>query len=116
MSSRAWKLRIQDILDAIASIQSQTVAMSLEAFADDKTVVKAVLYDFIIIGEASANVPEGVQSRYPNIPWRLMQDMRNVMAHEYFQINVERVWKSIEDDLQPMVQLLQELLEQETNH
>ena len=116
MSSRAWKLRIQDILDAIASIQFQTVAMSLEAFTADKTVVKAVLYDFIIIGEASANVPEGIQSRYPNIPWRLMQDMRNVMAHEYFQINVERVRKTIEDDLQSVVPLLQELWEQETNN
>jgi len=116
VSSRTWKLRIQDILDAIASIQSRIVGMSLESLAADETVAKAVLYDFIVIGEASANVPAELQSRYSNIPWRLMQDMRNVMAHEYFQINIERVWKTIEDDLQSLVPLLHQLLEQEKPH
>lgn len=56
MSSRAWPLRIQDILGAIASIQARTAGMSPEEFEANDTVYKAVLYDFVIIGEASANV------------------------------------------------------------
>ena len=66
MSSRAWHLRVHDILDAIASIQRLTAGMTFDEFAADEAISKAVLYS------------------YPEIPWRLMSDMRNVMAHEYF--------------------------------
>ncbi|GAB4159982.1 MAG: hypothetical protein Fur0046_39230 [Cyanobacteria bacterium J069] len=113
MSSRAWDLRIQDILGAIASIQRCTAGMTLDALINNKTAAKAVLYNFLIIGEASANVPLDLQARYPDIPWRLMQDMRNVMAHEYFQVDVERVWQTIVEDLPPLVPQLQAILEQE---
>lgn len=84
MSSRDWRLRIQDILAAIEAIQTQTVSMALEDFERNETVIKAVLYDFIIIGEASDNVPEEVQQRHSELPWRLMKDMWNIAAHEYF--------------------------------
>ncbi|BAU40788.1 hypothetical protein O77CONTIG1_00594 [Leptolyngbya sp. O-77] len=71
MSSRPGDLRIQDILGAIASIQARTAGMSPEAFEASDTVYKTVLYDFVIIGEASANVPLELQQKYPEIPWRL---------------------------------------------
>ena len=71
MSSRNWQLRVQDILDAITSIEQRTAGITFEQFAANETVVKSVLYDFIIIGEASANIPTEIQSRYDQIPWRL---------------------------------------------
>ncbi len=72
MSSRAWQLRVQDILDAVTSIEQRTAEMTFEMFAANETVVKSVLYDFIIIGEASTNIPAEIQSRYSQIPWHLM--------------------------------------------
>ncbi|NJL39481.1 MAG: DUF86 domain-containing protein [Leptolyngbyaceae cyanobacterium SM1_4_3] len=87
MSSREWQLRVQDILDAIASTQRLVAGMTFDEFAINEAIVKAVLYNFIITGEASASISPNIQSRYPGIPWSLMSDMRNVMAHEYFQVN-----------------------------
>lgn len=58
--------------------------MTLVELAKNQTNIKAVLYDFIIIGEATRNVPKEIQSRYPLIPWRLMTGMRNGATHEYF--------------------------------
>ncbi len=84
MSSRSAKERIQDILNAIDSIQCRTTGTSFDQFSQDETIVKAVLYDLIVIGEASINIPADVQALAPELPWRLMSDMRNIMAHEYF--------------------------------
>ena len=103
MPSRDWRLRIQDILQSIAEIEQRTRDITFEEFADNQTIIKAVLYDFVIIGEATRNVPLEVQSRYPLIPWRLMGGMRNVVTHEYFQLNLSRVWTTIQDDLSSLV-------------
>lgn len=113
MSSRGWQLRIQDILAAITSIQRQTAGVTFGEFQANEILAKAVLYDFIIIGEASANVPVEIQSRYDQIPWRLMTDMRNVMAHEYFQVNLMFTWRTIQNNLPPLALQLQDLLARE---
>lgn len=76
--------------------------MTFAAFAADEAIAKTVLYNFIIIGEASASIPADIQSCYPEVPWRLMNDMRNVMAHEYFQVNLRLTWGTIQNNL-PMV-------------
>lgn len=111
MSSRGWQLRMQDIIDAIDSIERRTAEMTYEKFAANETVVKSVLYDFIIIGEASRNIPAEIQSRYSQIPWRLMSDMRNVIAHEYFQVNLILTWRTIQNNLPSLKLQLLKLLE-----
>jgi uncharacterized protein with HEPN domain len=113
MPSRDWRLRLQDILESITEIERRTRGMTFEEFAKNQTTIKAVLYDFIIIGEATRNIPNEIQSRYPLIPWRLMEGMRNVATHEYFQVNLIRVWATIKEDLPLLVPQLQELLDSE---
>ncbi|NMG20355.1 HepT-like ribonuclease domain-containing protein [Brasilonema bromeliae] len=113
MPSRDWRLRIQDIVQSIAAIRQRTAGMTFEQFQGNETIAKAVLYDFIIIGEAAINVPSDIQSRYPDIPWRIMGDMRNVMAHEYFQVTLRIVWNTIENDLPSLMQQLEEVIEHE---
>lgn len=109
MSSRTAPARIQDILDAIQSIQSRTANLSFDAFRQDETIIKAVLYDLIIIGEAAINISPDVQALAPDLPWRLMSDMRNIMAHEYFQVNLRVTWSTIQNNLPPLVKTLQAL-------
>ncbi len=87
--------------------------MDFESFANQATLVKAVLYDFIVIGEAAANIPDDIQDRHPEIPWRLMKDMRNVAAHEYFQVDVPTLWRTAQQSLPPLVEPLQQLLSTE---
>jgi uncharacterized protein with HEPN domain len=113
--SRDWRLRIQDIVESISEIEQRTRGITFEEFEKNQTIVKAVLYDFVVIGEATRNVPNEIQLRYPLIPWRLMGGMRNVVTHEYFQVNLSRVWTTIRDDLPSLVPQLQEVLKIEAS-
>jgi uncharacterized protein with HEPN domain len=56
-------------VQSIAAIRQRTAGMAFEQFQGNETIAKAVLYDFIIIGEAAINVPSDIQSRYSEIPW-----------------------------------------------
>ena len=87
MSSRGWSLRVKDILRVIDSIQQYTIDMTQADFESNETVVQALLYNLNVIGEAATNIPTDIQQRLPELPWRLMSDMRNIIAHEYFQVD-----------------------------
>ena len=113
MPSRLWRFRLQDILEAIARIQSYTRGLTFDQFQLDRMTVDAVERNFIIIGEASRHVPDEVTGRYPSVLWRDMRDMRNVVVHGYWGVDLERVWDAIQQDLPPLVPLLQAVLQQE---
>ena len=111
MSSRSWSLRVQDILKAIKSIEQCTTGMNKADFESNETVVQAVLYNLIVIGEATVNIPSEIQERFPEIPWRLMKNMRNIVAHEYFRVDREIVWDTIQNNLPQLIEPLQNLLD-----
>lgn len=114
MPARSWKFRIEDILEALDDISRLTSEMSYNVFCADSKTIKAVLYNLIVIGEAARSVPSEITSHHLEIPWREMGDMRNVVIHEYFGIDMEILWKTIQHELPPLSQLLRELLSEET--
>ncbi len=116
MSSRSWQLRVQDILNAIFIIQQRTDGLTFEEFRANEMLVESVLYKYIVIGEAAANIPAEIQSRNPEVPWRLMSDMRNIMAHEYFRVNLNIVWGTIQNNLPLLVEPLRNLLTSEAGN
>ncbi len=89
MPAREWKSRIEDILEAIEDIEQLTEDMTYSTFCADNKAVKAVLYNAAVIGEAARHVPPDFSSLHPEISWREMGDMRNVVIHEYFGIDLE---------------------------
>jgi uncharacterized protein with HEPN domain len=107
---RDWKLRVADILDAIAAIQQHTAGMDFESFAADRKTVDAVIHNITIIGEAARCIQSGVSDITPQVPWKEMREMRNVLVHVYFGVNKRIIWDTIQIDLPPLVPLLQELL------
>lgn len=113
MPSRNWQQRIEDILAAITDIQAWTSNKTQQDLETDRLLLRAVLYSFVIIGEAAANLPDTVQGAYSAIPWRLMKDMRNVTTHEYFQIDTQIIWRTIQTSLPSVKAQLEALLAQE---
>jgi uncharacterized protein with HEPN domain len=110
MPPRSWVLRVVDILDAIAAIQQFTAGMNYAAFACDRKTLDAVLRNFTVIGEAARHVPDDVTAAYPEIPWQDMRDMRNILMHEYFGVNLRIVWNTIQIYLPPLIIQLQRIL------
>ena len=103
MSRRVWKHRISDIIDSIQKIQKYVEEMEFDDFQKDAKTIDVVIRNFIIIGEAARNVPDDVSTKYPNIPWRVMGDMRNFAIHEYWGVEMRTIWKTIKDDLPPLI-------------
>jgi uncharacterized protein with HEPN domain len=110
MPVRKWELRISDILDALDKIRMYTEGMDFESFCSDLKTVDAVLRNITTIGEAANHVPEDIIASSPEIPWRDMRDIRNILVHEYFGINKRIIWETIQYDLPPLVPLLNALI------
>jgi uncharacterized protein with HEPN domain len=113
MSRRLWKYRITDILDSIKKIQNYVDQMEFDDFQKDEKTIDAVIRNFIVIGEAARHVPDDISAKYTNIPWRVMGDMRNFAVHEYWGIELSTIWKTIRDDLSPLVPSLNQVLDSE---
>src|SRR3990170_78597 len=99
MPIRQWRLRLMDILESIAAIQGYVSGMDYESFASDLKTIDAVVRRFAIIGEAATHVPQEITAGRPDIPWKQMREMRNVIVHAYFGVNTQIVWETIHQDL-----------------
>jgi uncharacterized protein with HEPN domain len=84
--------------------------MDLPAFSADEKTADAVVRNLEVVGEAARHVPDEVTRQYPDIPWDKMRGIRNVLAHEYFGLDMTIVWQTLKDDLPPLVPLLQRVL------
>jgi uncharacterized protein with HEPN domain len=113
MSRRLWKYRNTDILDSIKKIQNYVAGMEFDNFQKDEKTIDAVIRNFIVIGEAARHVPDDISAKYPNIPWQVMGDMRNFAVHEDWGVELSTIWKTIRDDLPPLVPSLNRIIDSE---
>jgi uncharacterized protein with HEPN domain len=97
--SRDWQNRVRDVLAAIAEIQEFTNEITFDEFQCDRKTIRAVLYNLAIIGEAARSIPPDVEASHPEIPWDDVRGMRNIVIHEYFQVNLSIIWQTIQEDL-----------------
>ena len=111
MSPRAWRERIEDILGCIHNIQAFVKDMNQVDFVQDLKTIRAVAFELSTIGEAVRAIPIEIRQRYQDIPWNKMQSIRNVIVHEYFRIDEEILWQTIQEDLPPLVPMLEPLIQ-----
>lgn len=111
MSIRDWQLRIEDILEAIRRIKQYTDGFDYDLWLKDQKTIDAVIRNFEIIGEAATHVPSEIQARNPALPWAKMKGIRNLLIHEYFGVDAEVLWRTIQEDLPGLEESLSDLLE-----
>lgn len=107
---RPWRFRIEDILESLDKIDRYLADLDYKEFLADEKTIDAVERNFEIIGEAVANLPEEVLARYPEIPWSRMRGLRNILAHEYFGVDLSIIWQTAQEDLPPLRPQLQRIL------
>lgn len=101
---------LKHMLESILDIEEATSNLGYDDFAANKTILKAVVRDLEIIGEAANKVGVEFRNSHPEIPWRDMIDMRNVLIHEYFGVIPETVWKTCRQNLPPLKKQIESIL------
>jgi len=96
---RDVRLYVEDIWTSISAIEEYTRGMSKKGFENDRKVQDAVTRRLENIGEAVKHLPDDFRSRFPDVPWKQIAGLRDVLIHEYFNVRIMRVWYVVANDL-----------------
>ncbi len=109
---RTYRLYLCDILEAINRIQAYVEELTYEEFSRNTQAIDAVTRNFEIIGEATKQIPGKVKKEHSQIQWKQMAGMRDKLAHEYFGVNLEILWKTTKKRLPMLKPQIEKLLKE----
>ena len=110
MSRRSDADSLRDMLDAAKEAASFAQGKGRVDLDKDRKLVLAIVHLVEIIGEAAGNVSEEFQGAHSEIPWAIIVGMRNRLAHAYFDVDLDRVWDTVEHDLPPLIVQLEKII------
>jgi uncharacterized protein with HEPN domain len=109
--SRRERDRLIDIRDAIIAIRAHMQRAEPELSPADEPLVRdAVLYQFVVIGEAVKHLSAETRVKAPHVPWEDVAGLRDLIAHEYFRIEMKRVLEVVRRDLPTLEVAIEGLL------
>lgn len=103
---------LKHIIDAISSVQKALDDVSYEELCTNDVLSKSVAFNLLIIGEAANKLSKLFTFQYPNLPYREMIGTRNVIAHEYYQINYEIIWKVYKNHLPQLKTQIEQIIQE----
>lgn len=100
------RIRLQHMLDAAEQARAFIRNRRREDLDDDQQLVWALVKAIEIIGEAAYQVSAETRERLPGIPWERITGMRHRLVHAYFDIDLDILWKTVQDGLPPLIVVL----------
>jgi uncharacterized protein with HEPN domain len=100
---------IEHILLCIDKIQEYTKNLNSQEFNKNELIQDAVIRNIEIIGEATKKISKDLKSQYPEIPWKEMSGMRDKLIHDYFGIDVDVVWNTVNEDIPYLKSLIENI-------
>ena len=101
---------LEDILEAAKAIRRFTDGVSREEFKLNEEKYEAVNRKFEIIGEAARRLSPEARNLFPEVPWNLVTAMRNILIHDYDDVDLDVVWDTIQRDVPPLIVRLEKYL------
>jgi uncharacterized protein with HEPN domain len=103
-------LYLTNIKDCIQRIEAYTIE-GREKFLETPIIQDAVIRNFEIIGEATKRLSPDLTNAYPEIAWKQIAGLRDILIHDYLKVNLNRIWGIIEQDLPHLKQVIESLLQ-----
>ena len=110
MSRRNDSNFLRDMLDAAREALSFAQGKERADLDKDRKLVLSIVHLVEIIGEAADHVSREFQGTHPEIPWPVIIGMRNRLAHAYFEVDLDRAWDTVKDDLPPLIAQLEKIV------
>lgn len=98
------------IVSAAKACLDHVDGLTSEQFATDRLRQSAVARELTIIGEATKRLSPELRESLPHIPWTSIAVLRDVIVHDYFRIDYERVWQVTRDELTPLISASEPLI------
>jgi len=99
------------LLESIEKIRRYSAdAANADDFHHDEKSFDATMMQFVVMGEAIGRIDEDFRGAHEEIPWQLIKDFRNIIAHDYFGIDAEEVWDILQNHLEPLEREIRRLL------
>jgi uncharacterized protein with HEPN domain len=92
---RPCKLYLEDILESTSKIGDYTKGMDISSFSSNSMAFDAVLRNLEIVGEATKKIPRRIRTQYPQIEWKKIAGLRDIIIHEYFGVNKKILWEIV---------------------
>jgi uncharacterized protein with HEPN domain len=107
---------LRHILQECEFLEENALDISFEDFVDDPILKRAFVRSLEIIGEAVKKLPLGLREQYPDIPWKEIAGLRDVLIHDYFGVDYRLVWETIQREVPLLKTRIQKILMEVKNN
>ena len=111
--SRDPRFFLEDIRESCLKILRYIQDLDFDPFFSDEKTKDAVIRNLTIIGEAVKHIPEEIRNRYPEVNWRGIAGLRNIVVHAYFGIDEEILWDVVANKIPELLRVVEDILSRE---
>lgn len=105
-----YKIYLKDILEAICKIEKYTEDLSFDDFFENELIQDGVVRNLEIMGEAVKNIPDIIKRRNPELEWKKIAGLRDILIHAYFGMDVDIVWDIVKNKIPEMKEKISMIL------